>query len=69
MRWLSFLQPGANQEAAQSEIQRLFAKNDIPLDALYFIDTIPMDPRHHSKVEYSALREQLLKIGDAHVLV
>ncbi len=63
------LQPGANQEAAQSEIQRLFAKNDIPLDALYFIDTIPMDPRHHSKVEYSALREQLLKIGDAHVLV
>jgi acyl-CoA synthetase (AMP-forming)/AMP-acid ligase II/pimeloyl-ACP methyl ester carboxylesterase len=40
-------------------VQRIFAKNKIPLDRLYFVANIPMDPRHHSKVEYSILRSQL----------
>ncbi|GIW72290.1 MAG: peptide synthase [Planctomycetota bacterium] len=50
----------ASPEQALAEIRRLFAKNAIPLDAFYVVDEIPMDPRHHSKVEYRVLRERLL---------
>lgn len=46
-------------KAAITEIQRLFQKNNIPLDSVYFIGEVPMDPRHHSKVEYANLRNQL----------
>jgi len=48
-----------DKKYAKEEILRLFGKNHIPVDALYFVDHIPMDPRHHSKVEYSVLREEL----------
>jgi acyl-CoA synthetase (AMP-forming)/AMP-acid ligase II len=55
---------GAPAEAAMcAEVLRRFAKNDIPVDALYFVDDIPMDPRHHSKVEYGALRQRILDEG------
>lgn len=46
-------------ENAKKEIQRIFEKNGIPLDDIRFIKSIPMDPRHHSKVEYGVLRKQL----------
>ena len=49
----------AERAAVVAEVQRLFAKNHIPLDELFFVDEIPMDPRHHSKVEYHVLRQRL----------
>jgi acyl-CoA synthetase (AMP-forming)/AMP-acid ligase II len=45
------------------EISRAFEKNQIPVDSIYFVEKIPMDPRHHSKVEYSVLREELINCG------
>ncbi len=49
--------------AVAREVRRLFAKNDIPLDACYVVPHIPMDPRHNSKVEYGALRALLAESG------
>ena len=46
-------------DSARKEIQRVFRKNKIPLDQIRFVHSIPMDPRHHSKVEYKTLRDQL----------
>lgn len=50
-----------NFAKAKEEIQRVFQKNKIPLDEIKFVQSIPMDPRHHSKVEYKVLRETLMK--------
>lgn len=50
--------------AAKTEIRRVFAKNGIPLDDIRFVKKIPMDPRHHSKVEYGILRKTLLEQPD-----
>ena len=44
-----------------SEIKRVFVKNKIPMDSFYVVSEIPMDPRHHSKVEYAVLRDFLIK--------
>jgi acyl-CoA synthetase (AMP-forming)/AMP-acid ligase II len=60
---LELRSPDADRAAATREAQRLFAKNDMPIDALYYVSAIPMDPRHHSKVEYEVLRKQLLEGG------
>lgn len=49
--------------AAKKEIQRIFAKNKIPVDQIQFVEKVPMDPRHHSKVEYKVLKEQLKTPG------
>lgn len=46
-------------ESARTEIKRVFTKNGIPLDEIRFVRSVPMDPRHHSKVEYAVLRKQL----------
>jgi olefin beta-lactone synthetase len=54
---------GFNRDTAQREILRLFDKNKIPVDALYFVEQVPMDSRHHSKVEYGELRTFLLAGG------
>jgi acyl-CoA synthetase (AMP-forming)/AMP-acid ligase II len=48
-------------EKAKKEIQRVFAKNEIPLDKIYFVESIPMDPRHHSKVEYGILKKNIIE--------
>lgn len=50
---------GFDYEAAKKEIRRVFDKNKIPVDEIKFVHKIPMDPRHHSKVEYKVLRDQL----------
>jgi len=50
---------GCDERRARDEILRLFAKNGIPVDDVFFVEAIPMDPRHHSKVEYDVLRKQL----------
>jgi len=46
-----------NQEEYIAQILNLFKKKNIPADEVKIVDEIPMDPRHHSKVEYSKLRE------------
>jgi acyl-CoA synthetase (AMP-forming)/AMP-acid ligase II len=48
--------------AALTEARRLFARHEIPLDAFYIVEKIPMDPRHHSKVEYRLLRTTLVEM-------
>lgn len=45
--------------SARQEVERIFNKNKIPVDQIKFVHKIPMDPRHHSKVEYKILRDQL----------
>ena len=62
---VSLRDPGFDREAARGEILHLFHKNQIPVDALYFVDQVPMDSRHHSKVEYGELKALLLQ-GKAH---
>lgn len=41
------------------QIAQLLEKHQIPVDEIQFVENIPMDPRHHSKVEYESLRKQL----------
>ncbi len=50
-----------NFEKAKKEILRIFAKNSIPVDHIKFVKSVPMDPRHHSKVEYAVLRKMLME--------
>jgi acyl-CoA synthetase (AMP-forming)/AMP-acid ligase II len=45
--------------AAKVRVQKLFADQNIPIDEVHFVTKVPMDPRHHSKVEYHQLREML----------
>ncbi len=53
--------PSAAQSHDQiNEILRLFKKNNMPVDSMYQVEHLPMDPRHHSKVEYGCLRELIL---------
>lgn len=51
--------PG-NIEQYAADIKGLFGENKIPVDEVRFVKDIPMDPRHHSKVEYSQLRQMLV---------
>lgn len=48
---------------AKKQVQRIFEKNKIPVDHIQFVNKIPMDPRHHSKVEYKVLKAQLQEPG------
>ncbi len=52
-----------NFSDAKKEVKRVFAKNKTPLDKVYFVKAVPMDPRHHSKVEYAVLKKQLSEPG------
>lgn len=52
-----------NVEQYAQDIKSLFSENKIPVDEVRLVSEIPMDPRHHSKVEYSKLRETLIKNG------
>lgn len=49
----------SNIEDAKKEVERLLTKNKIIFDDIIHVDKIPMDPRHHSKVEYHVLRATL----------
>lgn len=58
----------SNPEACQAEIQEIESElqmalnhNGIQVDQILFRNDIPLDPRHHSKVEYGKLREMLLQ--------
>lgn len=48
-------------EDQKREVKRILDKNQIIADEIVCVDDIPMDPRHHSKVEYGILREKILK--------
>lgn len=50
-----------DKEKYQKEIERILKKNNIVADRIIYHSEIPMDPRHHSKVEYAALRDLLVK--------
>jgi len=41
------------------EIQRTLADHNIPIDDVRIVTSIPMDPRHRSKVDYIKLKEML----------
>lgn len=40
-------------------VRSILQKNGMPVDDIRILDEIPMDPRHHSKVQYSRLKEML----------
>lgn len=46
-----------------SEIERIMSKNSIIVDQVIIYSDIPMDARHHSKVEYDVLRKDLKSKG------
>lgn len=46
-------------QAASKEIRRVLEKNDFVVDEVLHVDDIPMDPRHHSKVEYEILKKKI----------
>lgn len=41
------------------KIRNVLSKNNLPVDSIIFLESIPMDSRHHSKVEYTQLRKQI----------
>jgi acyl-CoA synthetase (AMP-forming)/AMP-acid ligase II len=47
-------------ENYKKEVRRVLEKNNFIIDDVIFTEDIPMDPRHHSKVEYAVLRNKLL---------
>ena len=49
-----------NIEQYKSEIKRVLVKNGFIVDEVIHTNEIPMDPRHHSKVEYDVLRKKLI---------
>ncbi len=55
------LKNNIDPEQAKKEVDRLLKKNQFITDEILIVDNIPMDPRHHSKVEYDVLRKQLEK--------
>lgn len=50
-------------ERVKKDIRRVLEKNGFIVDHVVMVEDIAMDPRHHSKVEYEILRQQLLKNG------
>ena len=52
---------GPETQAWCLEVTRLMAKNKIPFDHIRFVENIPMDARHHSKVEYNELRQLIIQ--------
>lgn len=52
--------PGVSSHDAFAAVRMALQSERIPVDELKRVDAIPLDPRHHSKVEYAVLREQLM---------
>ncbi|MFL5814816.1 MAG: AMP-binding protein [Bdellovibrionia bacterium] len=53
----------ATESEMKQELLRIMDKNGVPVDQVLFREKIPMDPRHHSKVEYDVLRTDLMAEG------
>ena len=54
--------PFLHGEKAQcmAAITQVLESYKVPADGIIVTDTIPMDPRHHSKVEYPILRDRIM---------
>ncbi len=50
------------ERRCRNEINKIFKNERLPLDEVIFMKEIPMDVRHHSKVDYNALRKKLYDI-------
>lgn len=48
-----------HEEICRMKIFMVFKQNKLPLDRVIFMEEIPMDVRHHSKVDYGKLRQKL----------
>jgi len=44
-----------------AKLAEILKSENVPYDRLDIVPDIPMDPRHHSKVEYEVLREAVIK--------
>lgn len=42
-------------------VKKELEKKNIPVDLTVYMDAIPLDPRHHSKIDYNRLKEELQK--------
>jgi len=51
-----------NQGPYLHQIKEALEREGFPVDEALLMDDVPMDPRHHSKVEYGTLREEILKL-------
>jgi acyl-CoA synthetase (AMP-forming)/AMP-acid ligase II len=56
--WIA--EPEANTQSVESAIRQVLGQKNLPLDQVIRVEKIPLDPRHNSKVDYAALRIQLL---------
>lgn len=54
------IKEGCDAQDVIREVKRVFKKNQIPVDEIHFVPSVPMDPRHHSKVEYTVLKDSIL---------
>jgi acyl-CoA synthetase (AMP-forming)/AMP-acid ligase II len=54
------LKPGAAPADPVDDVRRSLAAAGVVCDEVVEVKAIPLDPRHHSKVEYARLREQIL---------
>ena len=50
------------EEKCRNNINKIFKKEKLPLNEVIFMEEIPMDVRHHSKVDYNSLRQKLNEI-------
>jgi len=53
---------GTIEELCRKKITKVFKKENLPLDEIVFMEEIPMDVRHHSKVDYNKLRQKLYEV-------
>lgn len=53
---------GAIEELCRKKITKVFKKENLPLDEIVLMEEIPMDVRHHSKVDYNKLRQKLYEV-------
>ena len=53
---------GAIEKLCRKKITEVFKKENLPIDEIVFMDEIPMDVRHHSKVDYNKLRQKLYEV-------
>lgn len=54
------LRDGFETASVTREVRRIFDKNQIPVDEIHLVEGVPMDPRHHSKVEYTVLKDLII---------
>ncbi|MCS6838744.1 MAG: AMP-binding protein [Bdellovibrionaceae bacterium] len=55
------------QEDLFREIKEKLSLINYPVDDIFVLDKIPMDPRHHSKVEYDVLRKTIVDKINSHI--